>query len=413
MKAIYTVLFFVFFTSLTQAQNAFITKWETSPDTNEDPYVSIPTHPDETYNYNVNWGDGNNSTNQSGDATHVYASSGTKTVTITGTFPRIYLNNGSESLKITSIDQWGTGTWTSMKTAFYGAENLVMTATDSPDLSLVTSMEEMFRKAHIFNGDFSGWDTSNVTSMEGMFFEAEFFNGDISGWDTSSVTDISSMFYRAYDFNQDISGWDTSNVTDMESMFYDAKAFNQDIGGWDTSKVKFMNHMFRGTEDFNQDIGSWDVASLKDAHSMFQGTALSSENYDALLAGWAAQSLQTGVNFHGGNSQYCATDEHHNTLTQTYGWDITDGGPCAILNATEASLSNPTIFLQPNPAKEQFYIKGLKEKTLLRSYDPRGSLLLEREYTSGTPVDISTWASGLYTVQLINSQGIQTRRLVK
>ena len=100
--------------------------------------------------------------------------------------------------------------------AFYGAENLVMTATDSPDLSLVTSMEQMFRKAHIFNGDFSGWDTSNVTSMEGMFFEAEFFNGDISGWDTSSVTDISSMFYRAYDFNQDISGWDTSNVTTMD-----------------------------------------------------------------------------------------------------------------------------------------------------------------------------------------------------
>ena len=413
MKAIYTVLFFVFFTSLTQAQDAFITKWETSPDTDEHPYVTIPTHPNETYNYNVDWGDGNNSTNQSGDATHVYASSGTKTVTITGSFPRIYLNNGSESLKITSIDQWGTGTWTSMEKAFYGAENLVMTATDSPDLSLVTSMEQMFRKAHIFNGDFSGWDTSNVTSMEAMFFEAEFFNGDISGWDTSSVTDISSMFYRAYDFNQDISGWDTSNVTSMEAMFFEAKAFNQDIGGWDTSKVEFMNHMFRGAEDFNQDIGSWDVASLINAHSMFQGTALSSENYDALLAGWAAQSLQTGVNFHGGNSQYCATDEHHNTLTQTYGWDITDGGPCAILNATEASLSNPTIFLQPNPAKEQFYIKGLKEKTLLRSYDPRGSLLLEREYTSGTPVDISTWASGLYTVQLINSQGIQTRRLVK
>ena len=249
--------------------------------------------------------------------------------------------------------------------------------------------------------------------MDAMFFEAELFNGDISGWNTSSVTDISSMFYKAYDFNQDISGWDTSNVTSMEAMFFEAKAFNQDIGGWDTRKVEFMNHMFRGAEDFNQDIGSWDVASLINAHSMFQGTALSSENYDALLAGWAAQSLQTGVNFHGGNSQYCATDEHHNTLTQTYGWDITDGGPCAILNATEASLSNPTIFLQPNPAKEQFYIKGLKEKTLLRSYDPRGSLLLEREYTSGTPVDISTWASGLYTVQLINSQGIQTRRLVK
>ena len=117
----------------------------------------------------MDWGDGNNSTNQSGDATHVYASSGTKTVTITGAFPRIYLNNGSEQSKITSIDQWGTGTWTSMENAFFGAENLVMTATDSPDLSLVTSMEEMFRNARIFNGDISGWDTSSVTDMSSMF----------------------------------------------------------------------------------------------------------------------------------------------------------------------------------------------------------------------------------------------------
>ena len=148
---------------------------------------------------------------------------------------------------------------------------------------------------------------------------------------------------------------------------------------------------------------------------MFQGATLSSENYDALLAGWAAQSLQTGVNFHGGNSQYCANEgSNRAVLIDTYGWSITDGGPCSnILNVKNTAPLNPTIFLQPNPAKEQFYIKGLKEKTLLRSYDPRGSLLLEREYTSGTPVDISTWAPGLYTVQLINSQGIQTKRLVK
>ena len=415
MKAIYSALFFVFFTSLTQAQDAFITQWQTSSNVTGDPYVTIPTHPDETYNYNVDWGDGNNSTNQSGDATHVYASSGTKTVTITGIFPRIYLNNGSESLKIASIDQWGTGTWTSMENAFFGAENLVMTATDSPDLSLVTSMEEMFRNARIFNGDIGGWDTSSVTDMSSMFNGALDFNQDISGWNTFSVTNMNLMLRRALDFNQDISGWDTSNVTTMTGMFYDAKAFNQDIGGWNTSNVTDMNSMLRGTEDFNQDIGSWDVSSLTNAVNMFQGATLSSENYDALLAGWAAQSLQTGVNFHGGNSQYCANEgSNRAVLIDTYGWSITDGGPCSnILNVKNTAPLNPTIFLQPNPAKEQFYIKGLKEKTLLRSYDPRGSLLLEREYTSGTPVDISTWAPGLYTVQLINSQGIQTKRLVK
>ena len=495
---------------------AFITQWDTSLETTENPYVTIPTHPDETYDYNVDWGDGNNSTNQSGDATHVYASYGIKTVTITGTFPRIYLNNGSEAYKITSIDQWGTGTWTSMEAAFYGADNLVMTATESPNLSQVTSMRNMFRKAPIFNGDLSEWDTSSVTSMREMFRGALIFNGDISGWDTSSVTDMSGMFFGAYDFNpniglwnwdtssvtdmsrmflnasnfnQNIGLWDTSSVTDMSSVFQNAEAFNQNIGGWVTTSVTDMSGMFFGAYDFNQNvggwitskvtdmkymfgdayafntnigewdtslvtdmkymfynahvfnpniggwvtssvtdmsnmfynahafnpnIGSWDVGNLTNAMDMFFNVTLSSENYDALLAGWAGQSpLQTGVDFHGGNSEYCATDEHHDVLTQTYGWTITDGGPCATLNVTDAASLNPTIFLQPNPAKEQFYIKGLKEKTLLRGYDPRGSLLLEREYTPDTPVDISTWASGLYTVELINSQGIQTKRLVK
>jgi surface protein len=413
MKAIYSALFFVFFTSLTQAQDAFITKWQTSLDIIGNPYVTIPTHPTETYDYHVDWGDGSNSTNQSGDATHVYASSGIKTVTITGTFPRIYLNNGSEAEKITSINQWGTGTWTSMASAFFHAENLVMTATDSPDLSQVTSMKEMFRRAFVFNGDISGWDTSSVTDMNSVFHNANAFNQDISGWDTSSVTDMSNMFMHADVFNQNIGGWDTSMVTSMSSMFRNANVFNQNISEWDTSMVTNMSSMFRRADVFNQNIGSWDVASLTNAYNMFYAVTLSSENYDALLAGWAVQSLQTGVNFHGGNSQYCDTDVHHNVLTQTYEWNITDGGPCATLNATEATLSNPTIFLQPNPAKEQFYIKGLKEKTLLRGYDPRGCLLLERAYAPGSPVDISTWAPGLYTVQLLNSQGIQTKRLVK
>ena len=415
MKAIYSALFFVFFTSLTQAQNAFITQWQTSSNVDGHPYVTIPTHLNETYNYDVDWGDGTTYTNQIGDATHVYASSGTKTVTITGGFPRIYLNSGLESPKITSIDQWGTGTWTSMEQAFYGAENLVMTATDIPDLSLVTSMEEMFRNALIFNGDISGWNTSNVTTMVGMFYDAKAFNQDIGGWNTSNVTNMNSMLRGTEDFNQDIGSWDVSSLTNAVNMFRDAAVFNQDIGGWNTSSVTDMNSMFRDADVFNQDIGSWNVSSLTNAPNMFLGVTLSSENYDALLAGWAAQTpLKAGVNFHGGNSKYCANGgSNRAVLIDTHGWSITDGGACTNLNVTEASLSNPTIFLQPNPAKEQFYIKGLKEKTLLRSYDPRGSLLLEREYTSGTPVDISTWASGLYTVQLINSQGIQTRRLVK
>jgi len=38
---------------------------------------------------------------------------------------------------------------------------------------------------------------------------------------------------------------------------------------------------------------------------MFLHVALSTTNYDALLIGWDAQALQSGVTFSGGNSTYC------------------------------------------------------------------------------------------------------------
>ena len=237
-----------------------------------------------------------------------------------------------------------------------------MTATDSPDLSQVTSMKEMFRGARIFNGDISGWDTSSVTDMSSVFHGANAFNQDIGGWVTSKVTDMKYMFDEAFAFNQDIGGWVTSSVTDMYNMFRDAEAFNQNISEWDTSSVTDMSRMFVDANAFNQDIGSWDVTSLTDANFMFLNITLSSENYDALLAGWAGQSLQTGVTFHGGNSEYCATEgSDRAVLTDTHGWIITDGGLCptaAFITQWDTSLEtteNPYVTIPTHPDETYDY----------------------------------------------------------
>jgi len=401
-----------------------------SPDT----HFPIPIYTGETYNYNVDCdSDGSDEvTGATGNYTCIYSSTGTYTVTIkdnsglgTG-FPRIYFNNSMDRRKLLTIEQWGTGQWTSMERAFYGCGNLAGQATDAPDLSNVTSMGYMFRNASIFNQDISGWDTSNVTdmsfmfaytwafdqnignwvtsnvtNMESMFRGASAFNQDIGNWDTSSVTDMIHIFYSASAFNQDIGnwdtssvtdmyrmfssasvfdqdigGWDTSNVTDMSYMFYganvfnqnigtftttnvtdmsymfgDASAFNQDISGWDTSSATNMNYMFGyasafnqnisnwntsnvtdmgymfySAVAFNQDISTWDVTSLTSAPSMFYNVKLSTENYDALLIGWDAQTLNSGVAFDGGNSTYCAGDAARADMESTYSWTITDGG---------------------------------------------------------------------------------------
>ena len=212
----------------------FVTTWQVTAGQE----ITIPTYATETYHYTVNWGDSptSTSTNQTENATHTYAVAGEYEVRISGSFPRIYFNIGiggnSNSRSIIAIDQWGTGRWTSMVNAFEGADNLAGQASDSPDLSRVTSMQGMFQGAFAFNQDIGDWDVSSVTNMSNMFSNATFFNQDIGDWDVSSVTKTNAMFQNAIAFNQDIGDWDVSSVTNMGSMFFTAGAFSQNLGRW-------------------------------------------------------------------------------------------------------------------------------------------------------------------------------------
>jgi len=294
---------------------------------------TIPTYSGEIYDYNVDCD--NNGVNDvagaTGSYTCNYAVPGTYTVRIkdntglgTG-FPRIYFNNGGEKAKLLTIEQWGTGKWTSMANAFMGCSRMTGgQATDRPDLSGVTDMNFMFQFSN-FNQSIGDWDTSHVTSMALMFYMNRAFNQPIGGWDTSTVTQMTSMFGSSV-YNQDIGDWDTSSVTQMSSMFSYDSAFNQDISRWNTASVIRMDNMFLSTTAFDQNLGSWNVGALANAQGMFNGVTLSTANYDALLTGWAAQTLKSGVNFSGGYSTYCAGAAVRAKMISTYGWAITDGG---------------------------------------------------------------------------------------
>jgi len=186
-------------------------------------------------------------------------------------------------------------------------------------------------------GDITGWNTSCITNMQSLFYASD-FNQDISGWDTSQVTKMESMFQVNHYFNQPIGSWNTSKVTTMRSMFIEAP-FNQDIGSWDTGSVTNMYGMFYATP-FDQDIGGWDVSQVTTMGMMFGASNLSTTNYDALLNGWAAQTVQNAVPFDGGNSQYssAALSARNDSLIGVYGWTITDGGmeipTCSVCNET-------------------------------------------------------------------------------
>jgi surface protein len=202
----------------------------------------------------------------------------------------------------------------------------------------------MFAGATAFNQDISNWDVSNIGSMMGMFAGATSFNQNIGNWDASNVEDMTGMFYMATSFNQDIGSWVLTNVKSTVLMFNEATSFNQVIGDWDVSNVEDMSDMFANATSFNQNIGNWNVSNVASMSGMFTGVTLTTENYDALLNGWSARTLQPNVNFDGGNSIYSCGDPTTARAILTGGtnnWTITDGG--FVDNTPVLTIADPEV----------------------------------------------------------------------
>lgn len=280
-------------TFVTEEETPFITHWKTdNPGLSDDTQITIDTSPAFTYDYRVDWGDGQFDENVTGDITHTYAAPGEYEISITGTFPSIQLPDTSDtsigdSLKLLSVEQWGDRSWLSMENAFINCDNLVINDPESPDLAAAKSLQKMFSRADNFNSDIGDWDVSSITDMAGMFSGANAFNQDIGDWDVSNVRRMNNMFNHAKAFNQDIGDWNVSNVTNMNRMFSEAEAFNQDIGRWDVANVITMNSMFFGTDLFNQDISGWDVSSVQNMGAMFRQT----KAFNQELGAWNVSSV--------------------------------------------------------------------------------------------------------------------------
>ena len=200
-------------------------------------------------------------------------------------FPSGFLFN------IAEINQWGSVEWISMEDAFNSSNNPfsqlgLISATDIPNLTNVSSMKNMFKNCTGLNSPFNlnAWNISNVTDLSGMFSNCGSFNQAVSFWNTSNVTDMSSMFEGASNFNQNVGNWNTSNVTNMSKMFKDAFSFNRNVGNWNTANVTDMSEMFYNninsgfTPAFNQNIGNWNTSNVVNMSSMFKGAILFNQN---------------------------------------------------------------------------------------------------------------------------------------
>lgn len=280
------------------ADQLFITKWNTSLESNGQAanQLTIPLDLSQNYSFEIDWGDGykqmifaDRQNPLGSSVTHFYSSPGIYTVKMIGQIPLLsFKESPSSAKKLLSVEQWGSNQWKNMAHMFFYATNFQLNATDQPNLSKVTDMTSMFEGAIKFNSYIGLWNTANVRTMNSMFKYAQEFNEYIGGWNTANVTDMNNMFDGARKFNQVINHWNMKNVTSTASMFLNATNFNQDIGLWNTSRIKDMSNMFEGASVFNSDIGDWDTSQVRSFSGMFQ----SAFNFNQYIGDWNTQSCQ-------------------------------------------------------------------------------------------------------------------------
>jgi|GEM_PF-2801338 len=164
-------------------ENAFITTWQVE---GSDLSITIPTSNSFTYDFIVDWGDGNISSNlsQQDDTSHTYEEAGIYEVRIFSEYSHFAIlpetNQQSNNIqKLLSIEQWGNIQWKSFRKSFENANQLIINATDIPNLQQVESMREIFKNAPLVNFDMSGWVVSQVKNFQSAFEDAISFNHPI------------------------------------------------------------------------------------------------------------------------------------------------------------------------------------------------------------------------------------------
>lgn len=219
----------------------FITKWKIDkPNT----LVRLPTWQD-GYSYIIDWGDGvvehwqdaplkKNQQVAQHLASHQYAEAGIYQLKIWGKFPQIHFDNGIKNgdapgidkNKIIEIVQWGDIKWRSMGAAFWGCQNLNVTATDAPDLSNVDKTNGMFRDAKSFNAKINHWDVSSVKNMANMFNGAERFDQNIGSWELGAVKSLrhflKGVTLSVENYDALLIGWSEQSSTLKKRIKFDA-----------------------------------------------------------------------------------------------------------------------------------------------------------------------------------------------
>ncbi len=267
-----------------------------------------------TYNFNVDWGDGNNDTITSFDPSptapqnHDYATDGVYTITIVGELLGWRFGGGrKDDHKVTSVLSWGCLEFSSIDTVFSpmaGAWESCINAdftsiADTPDLRRTPSLAGCFAACGVnltTIDKLDEWDMYHVTDISTMFFSTA-HNQDLNSWYTGNITNMAGCWQGTRLFNGNISDWDTSNVIYFTAMFDAGSStpnigvFTGDISQWNTSSGQFFVNMFRDQKSFDGDLSLWNMSSALRVDSMFEGCDLYDNNGNNSINNWDVSNV--------------------------------------------------------------------------------------------------------------------------
>ena len=284
-------IFFYQNTAKKVSTNNFVSTWKTdnlSTGSSLSNEIRLPLISTGNYAFTVQWGDGSSdliTVWNEAQATHIYSTAGTYTVTINGICSGWRFNNLGDRLKFLAVIKWGSLQLGANEGSYFsGCSNLT--------LSVVEGV----------------LDLSNTLSLNQAFLNC------------SSLVTVLGM-----------NDWDTSNVTSTTSMFQSATNFNQNIGSWDVSKAVTMAFMFSSATNFNQNIGSWNVSNVTNFTGfMTNKTSLnfSVTNLDAIYNGWSLRAVKTPITIDFGTAKYTSASSAGRAILTSApnNWVITDGG---------------------------------------------------------------------------------------
>ena len=388
-------------------------------------------------NYNVDWGDGNTDSGNTGDVSHTY-DTGTYDIKVDGVWaPHLYTNVALRSV-VTKLKNWGkdTTTFTAFGETFRNFTNMEYEDTDYPTLSLgvVPTADANYTflsvPTNTFTGvlDISNWDYSGLTfrlyspfgssfqSAAGLTwvgktinassvqqFASTFSNGLADGEGDININNITwtnnssffSFLQQAKGINN-INNWTLRNsgAISMKRFIYNAHmkkgVTTLDLSGWsNTANITDMQDAFRniGFHDSGGaqttgilDLTGWDFTGVTTFYFCFYFSKFTE------IRGLSGLNTITAANLTGNNCAYMFS------LTQNLSFDTYDFPATGFFNNLGNCTNFTAMFQQcgynrgvGNYGKAPNGIAGLDSSGATNL----GSMFYRARFD--TPIDISSW----------------------